>query len=567
MNSNRNLRHIIPSAIATRKGAVGVRRKRSSSSSLIANTFATIILFYVLMLIITIYTIPDERQREDHFDNKTQLFKASSIKSKTTGARQPHALQDGSMDTNKNKHIVEVGNISNGGDDWKQDDDESSSAQQIDDRDEQNSELGHNNNESSSAYLTMYNDQRASQSLANLPGWLQDYVQWNRNQMRISDLNSNTTKYLVLMCLPDDNSCGGLSDRFRGILWYLFLAKVSNRVLCIYWTRPFPLQTFLSPTQTGINWICPEDELGTLVNQLVPTGRQSKLRVYYFMDCEATRRHPAQPEVPCVRRELANLLNSTDRFAVTRLFGNTVTAINKLNMFAQRYSYNEYMPIINQWQHPDMMQDVFRAFFKPVDALAQRVNTTMAQLGLVENEYVSVHVRARYPVRKYATKKKITNAIDKEGALEFEGHIKDYLVDIIDNAIQCGHFLAPDLPIYFASDHNNVTNYVLSNTFTGKEDGKELHPVGLNSDKMPVHVGIREFQGINHSDFFSVFEDLLILGGSRCVSHGIGSFGSFGAGLSGNKCRAVHRKFDGRSASCPNDRGESKKVKIHIVQY
>ena len=229
---------------------------------------------------------------------------------------------------------------------------------------------------------------------------------------------------------------------------------------------------------------------------------------------------------------------------------------------AQRYSYVDMMPIINQWQYPDMMEDIFRALFKPKKDLAKRVNATMTRLGLVENEYVSVHVRARYPVQKLARKKYKMNAIDKAGELPFVNGTKEYLVWIMENAIQCGHLLAPDLPIYFASDHNEATKYAISNTFKTTAAESPIQPVGLENDKMPIHVGNPEFSNFAHSDYYSVFEDLLIMGGSRCVAHGIGSFGSFGAGLAGNKCRAVHRKYHGRPETCPNDRGIPKKMAI-----
>ena len=190
----------------------------------------------------------------------------------------------------------------------------------------------------------------------------------------------------------------------------------------------------------------------------------------------------------------------------------------------------------------------------------------MTRLGLVENEYISVHVRTRYPVQKLARKRYKANAIDKKGELSFVDGTKKYLVWIMTNAIQCGLRLAPDLPMYFASDHNEATEYALSNNFTIFNNITNLttsiQPVGLNNDKMPIHVGITEFQNFTHSDFYSVFEDILIMGGSKCVSHGIGSFGSFGAGLAGNRCRAVHRKHNGRPQECPNDRAIRRKEPI-----
>ena len=53
--------------------------------------------------------------------------------------------------------------------------------------------------------------------------------------------------------------------------------------------------------------------------------------------------------------------------------------------------------------------------------------------------------------------------------------------------------------------------------------------------------------------YYPLFEDLLIMGGSKCVVHGIGSFGAFGAGLAGNRCRVLHQKYNGQSLKCPNN--------------
>ena len=422
-----------------------------------------------------------------------------------------------------------------------------------------------NDDGDSSSYLTMYGDHKAEQSITTLPGWLQNYIQWNRNIQQSN--NREKKQYIVLLCIQNDDSCGGLSDRFRGLLWYLFLAKASNRLLCIHWTRPFPLQTFLEPTSAGFDWTCPEDELTRLIEPGRASGSQSKLKTYYFMDCEETSKHPAQETAQCVSRELDHLLSSNRTFPITRLFGNSVPSMNALNIMAQRYSYQDTMPLINQWQHPDMIEDIFRTLFKPVKPLARRINATMTRLGLKENEYVSVHVRARYPVRKHTVLKLAQNrsqvdAIDKGGKLAFEGEMKKYLIGIIENAIECGHQLDTNLPLYFASDHNNVTNYALEHEFTGQNSTKRVQPLGVQSDQMPVHVGIRQFKGLTSTDLYSVFEDLLIMGGSKCVSHGMGSFGSFGAGLAGNNCRAVHRRYNGLPEKCPNDRGVPKAMSI-----
>ncbi len=52
------------------------------------------------------------------------------------------------------------------------------------------------------------------------------------------------------------------------------------------------------------------------------------------------------------------------------------------------------------------------------------------------------------------------------------------------------------------------------------------------------------------------------MGGSACVSHGVGSFGAFAAGLAGNRCRAIHRKPTGKTEKCPNNRAENVVIEI-----
>ena len=527
------------------------KKKKKSSSLLLGNTFMLIIISYIILFIITITLIGgDDNYGYNMVNDGVPLI------TKFTNFTSTAAAGGSSIETNhqqRNQPAYHHNNDDNNDDnnDNDKNDNNNDDDQKIIIEDETM-----NYDSSPFSYLTMYGDHRAHDSFKKLPGWIQDYIQWNRSQEGDGGKNN---KYLVLMCLPDDNSCGGLSDRFRGFLYYLFLARVSNRKLCIYWTRPFPLQTFLLPTKYGFDWRCPEDQLDPLVDQSVSIRRQSKFPVFYFGNhCDDDKEL-----MSCLRREIDNLSSCNEMFAITRLY-NSVPNINRLLLVAQRYSYDNMMPWINQWQHADMTEDLFRVLFKPIPKLAYKVNITMSELGLVEKEYVSVHVRARYPTLPVAKSKKrdAQNAVDKSGILEFADDVKTYLVNIVENAIQCGHLLAPELPMYFASDHNEVTKFTLSKSFIGRDDGVKFQPVGLQKDKMPVHIGVREFQNINLDDFYPVFEDLLIMGGSRCVAHGIGSFGSFGAGLAGNRCRAVHRMHTGKAQTCPNDRGQRIPVKI-----
>ena len=141
------------------------------------------------------------------------------------------------------------------------------------------------------------------------------------------------------------------------------------------------------------------------------------------------------------------------------------------------------------------------------------------------------------------------------------------MISLLQNAIECGHSLAPDLKILIISDHNEVTRYAIQNDFIigKKSEGVTVRPVAIERDKEPLHMeGNHSSKGVE--EFYPVFEDLLIMGGSRCVTHGIGSFGSFGAGLSGNRCRAIHRKHDGPAIKCPNDRVNTSPIVINATQ-
>ena len=83
--------------------------------------------------------------------------------------------------------------------------------------------------------------------------------------------------------------------------------------------------------------------------------------------------------------------------------------------------------------------------------------------------------------------------------------------------------------------------------------GSKARVRGAHRDEEPLHSeGNHPESKISY--FYPLFEDLLIIGGSKCVVHGIGSFGAFGAGLNGNRCRAIHRLYNGKPLTCPNER-------------
>ena len=422
-----------------------------------------------------------------------------------------------------------------------------------------------------SSYLTMYGDHRVKQSLQSLPKWFQDYVKWNREitsypyeENVTTTSTSSSPKYLILMCLPTD-TCGGLSDRFRALAFNLFVASQTSRVLCIYWTRPYPLESFLKPNPSGIDWRCPK-VLSTLVDESKSSRKQQKVKHHRWLKCHKI------PIRECTEQGIQGIAKSDHPYMVTTFNGNSIEGINTMNRFVQRQSYKDFMPEIGQWSYPEMIGDMFRVMFQPVEKIAQRINATMDKLGLIENQYSSVHMRARYPVnhlvhlmndlKKDSDTFENMDKVDK-GEVRFQGYTKDYLVETLENAIKCGNLLSPDLPMLFVSDHHDVTKYALTNEFVGSQDNRTFRPIGVDIDAIPPHFDVKQKNVSDVAEYYSVFEDLLILGGSKCVTYGVGSYGSFGAGLAGNKCRTVHRKAKGVDAPCPNDRGDRKPIPIY----
>eukprot|EP00979_Chaetoceros_neogracilis_P004902 scaffold844_cov268-Chaetoceros_neogracile.AAC.44 len=409
-----------------------------------------------------------------------------------------------------------------------------------------------------SPFLTMYGEHRAQQSLQELPKWLSDYFAWHRNQTSNS---SNETKYLVIACLERDK-CGGFSDRLRPLPFWLLTANKTNRVLCIYWARPFGLDWFLKPLpRSGIDWRCPKDFIDVLDPNL-----PSRYQPGYQHHILFAKKHKHFTAVEIAKKCIDSISQNLDRFTSVGFKAQDFAKIDKMNMIFHAYSYNATVPVVNAWMHVPLTEHIFRVMFEPIETIARSINATMTRLGLVENEYTSVHVRARYPTREMMTilgGSKETNDHDKnDKKLAFEGTYKKMQVDLALNSLECGMLLKPGNTIFFSSDSVDLTNYVMNAalslpTQTESVDKQKLyHIVGIDSREEIKH--LEHGRHVSHVEFYPLIEDLLIMGGSECVSHGIGSFGAFAAGLSGDRCRAIHRNPAGILQKCPNSRGVNK---------
>jgi len=410
-----------------------------------------------------------------------------------------------------------------------------------------------------SPYLTMYGEHRVASSLAALPEWLRTYFIWHRHQT--NNHETLNPKYMVLNCLEREK-CGGISDRFRALPYWLLLASKVDRVICIYWSRPLGLNWFLQPLQNGIDWRCPREFIEKIVDLSLPSKSQKNYpHVVLF-------KKGSNPPVNVVTlNAIKRIQNIKDKYVSVSFRDRAFLKINDANMVFHASSYKDTIPIANAWMHVPLIEHIFRVMFEPIEPIARRINATMAKLGLVENKYTSVHVRARYPTTKMI---RIMGKIEskehdkKDKKLSFQGDYKRYLLDIALNALECGMLLEPGNKIFFTSDSIDLTKYLMSNPILIPPNDFNTNPahntnyysiVAIDSRDEIKHLEYNNFS--SHVEYYPLIEDLLIMGGSQCVAHGTGGFGAFGAGLSGNKCRAIHRNPMGLISRCPSTRADN----------
>lgn len=188
--------------------------------------------------------------------------------------------------------------------------------------------------------------------------------------------------------------------------------------------------------------------------------------------------------------------------------------------------------------------EIFRLLFAPSKVLAERVEATMNELGLVPHHYSSVHLRVKYPVRGV-----------NERDFTFRKH-KHQIVKWATNAVNCAAELHPNSTIYVSSDNNDTVGYLLEESHFAKHYADAAkhnkHPaVRLVARDYSEEVKHVAFSGHPEADgFLNVFEDLTIMGMGRCVAHGVGGYGRLGAALSGGECVAAHRDLRGRMREC-----------------
>ena len=308
--------------------------------------------------------------------------------------------------------------------------------------------------------VSMYGSHRVDESMARLPLWLQNYFQWHAEQRRNP---TNETKYTVTTCIGKER-CGGTSDRLRPLPYFLLVANATQRVLIIKWTKPHELSEFLMPAR-DVDWRLPMEYDEMFANAESATCIRSKYgyKGYLSGPCSRYRKLMYEECLEYLSRRIGN--DDTQVVGLT-LTKRTEEIINDSNTLFQKFSYPRETKVLENWDFPDKFGDIFRVMFQPVPEIGRNLNESMVKLGLVEGQYSSAHVRARYPSDRFITHYvekagKKMKYVDKEGDLDIEGDTLKYLTGVSHHAISCAALsTSPPLPVYFASDTNNLTAYI-----------------------------------------------------------------------------------------------------------
>ncbi|KAL3930563.1 MAG: hypothetical protein SGBAC_011710, partial [Bacillariaceae sp.] len=381
-----------------------------------------------------------------------------------------------------------------------------------------------------------FNDDESSEVIM-LPNWIQSYKIWHKRQRRRYDREGATdVNFLVVACLKRAK-CGGLSDRVRSIPYWLVLAEKTDRVLLIHWTKKYKLEDFWIPPSTNeaLDWRL-LDEWTTQLPFLDSCIHKPAKVMPEFHDesnhqdiMNALRSTAPSERVVCVktRSDLTPLVY--DSFHATAATNTTEIVHQQMLVVSKVYDF----------------------MFTPTEPLQDYINQIKKeQIGLNPNEpYLAAHIRALYPLKAESGNLvwpswQEHSEIIKRWAETAVERVIDAYNNSSDHGTNHNNIVASQMPpiyVYVASDCADVVEYILSISDDASRWPTNARVVGLQKSLPRHHL---DLDTANNSayDMFPLFFDISMLSHAKCLSFGIGSYGRFGARLSGLSCITQHRK-------------------------
>lgn len=341
-----------------------------------------------------------------------------------------------------------------------------------------------------------------------IPDWMKEYFKWHQQQRAlITPDNWSNFSYLVMQCAKFDRKCGGTADRLKPTPMMILLAHQMKRILFIHWQRPVALEEFLLPPRGGMDWRMPD-----------------------FL----------QPDIGAIHSPIKAIVKMERMINASNV---------TINVRYQSYTGGATYYDMNKPSGPnftDIYHDVWKVMFTPHPTIATMVQDQLRKLRLQPHQYTSIHLRAHYRVER-------------------EKRPPKYMQTWAPNAVKCASQLLPGGPFFFASDSSHAIH--MAQEFGAQQQvrvvAREEEKTSYKSDSKqtkdePLHLDMASNRQ-HPSDYYDTFVDLYLLALGKCVSFGVGGFGTWALLISANATCGI-KHFNGNSITpCKWNHGRPEK--------
>ena len=333
-----------------------------------------------------------------------------------------------------------------------------------------------------------------SRNNTDFPIWLSEYIEWHKKIRSDENLFQSSNILLV------DQGTGGLGDRLKSLPYFLWLAAKHDRLLMIYWNTQCTIQEFLQPNTIdwSINVTKYRDDILLKAVRLNRVGDNNDYFRHLVDDAEMEQ-------------------HKSER--VLQMFGNHQTLTKGLAMVV-RASNNDKR----------IFEYAFANLFRLANQVQELLEKTMKEIGLDDQEYIGVHLRARYPSISPVFTAGGEN-IDGVGIKNATKEVKDELMKLSGHAIQCTRMAhgGSNQFVYFASDT------LLVMEMQHQSDKKVVY---LPSTQERSHFSHGE---TSCSAYYPALIDLWILSQAQCIGAGVGGYSMLATMMNGFKCYTFHQ--------------------------
>ena len=406
-------------------------------------------------------------------------------------------------------------------------------------------------------------------------GWLTEYEAFHKRMRKDPAYEFTHGRYLIV-----EQGKGGLADRIKSMPYYLWLAAKHDRILLWYWDSPCSVDHYFQPSG-DIDWRVRRGEEPWFDEYL-----DDKVRDRKVMATEPKDKHDY----------FTHYVNDAEM--------ESRKGARYISVIMNHASLTKGLPELYHahGDNPEVFKILLERLFKPSDAVQTMLNQRRAEMRLVPDRYVGVHLRARYPGINDVLKRTNPKS-DTEGFTNVTPEVEAELLKMSMHAIECTmnrhdehkqHIArkaeelqrqADELRHQLRSLHVYETGEpAMASVATAEENQNGLVaaeeqtdtlssssspqglPVYFATDTMQVlklledspdsHHSVRSLPPSDHekthfvlgrkgrnecSEFYETIVDLYLLKESACIGMGVGGYSMLATMMNGMKCFVFHQ--------------------------